>query len=136
LDLILEAQQSQRFQISSRIALEALLLRIIRSHQRISLDQLFERLDECEKKLPQAVESKPEKQTPAFINSPQDLAEQGKGRQLPGEFMKTAENERTSVLQKVAPQKPSADVNITARHETLLQFAAVEFSGRIERTRI
>ncbi|MBA2729059.1 MAG: DNA polymerase III subunit gamma/tau, partial [Parachlamydiaceae bacterium] len=49
IDLLVEAQTQIRFSPSPRIALEALLLRILQLHQRISIDFLVRRLQELEK---------------------------------------------------------------------------------------
>lgn len=48
LDFLIEAQNQMRFQTSSRIALEAILLRIIRTHQRLPVEFLVRRLAELE----------------------------------------------------------------------------------------
>lgn len=48
IDFLVEAQAQIRFMPSARIALEALLLRILRIHQRISIDVLVRRLSELE----------------------------------------------------------------------------------------
>ncbi len=49
IDLLVEAQTQIRFSPSPRFALEALLLRILQLHQRISIDFLVRRLHELEK---------------------------------------------------------------------------------------
>lgn len=51
LDFLIEAQSQIRFQTSPRIALEALLLRIIRTHQRLPIEFLVRRLAELEQKV-------------------------------------------------------------------------------------
>lgn len=48
LDILVEAQNQIRFQTSGRIALEALLLRVIRTHQRLPIGFLVRRLAELE----------------------------------------------------------------------------------------
>ncbi|MBA3816055.1 MAG: DNA polymerase III subunit gamma/tau [Parachlamydiaceae bacterium] len=48
LDFLIEAQTQIRFQPSSRIALEAILLRIMRTHQRLPIEFLVRRLAELE----------------------------------------------------------------------------------------
>lgn len=48
LDFLIEAQNQIRFQPSSRIALEAILLRIMRTHQRLPVEFLVRRLAELE----------------------------------------------------------------------------------------
>ena len=49
LDFLLESQSTIRFSPSPRIALEAILLRIIRSHQRVPVELLVRRLSELER---------------------------------------------------------------------------------------
>lgn len=51
LDFLVEAQNQIRFQTSTRIALEAILLRIIRTHQRLPVEFLVRRLAELEQSL-------------------------------------------------------------------------------------
>lgn len=48
LDFLIEAQNHIRFQPSSRIAIEAILLRIMRTHQRLPVEYLVRRLAELE----------------------------------------------------------------------------------------
>jgi DNA polymerase-3 subunit gamma/tau len=48
LDFLIESQHQIRFQPSSRIALEAILLRIMRTHQRLPVEFLVRRLNELE----------------------------------------------------------------------------------------
>ena len=48
LDFLMEAQSNIRFQSSGRIALEALLMRIMRTHQRLPVEILVKRLVELE----------------------------------------------------------------------------------------
>lgn len=50
LDFLIEAQSKIRFQASSRIALETILLHIMRSHQRLPIEFLVRRLSELEQK--------------------------------------------------------------------------------------
>lgn len=51
LDFLIEAQNQIRFQPSSRIALEAILLRIMRTHQRLPIEFLVRRLTELEQSI-------------------------------------------------------------------------------------
>lgn len=51
LDICMEAHQQIRQMPSLRIALESLLLRIMRTHQRISLEHIVERLSQLEQRL-------------------------------------------------------------------------------------
>jgi len=51
LEFLIEAQNQIRYMTSPKIALEALLIRIIRTHQRIPVDFLIKRLVELEEKI-------------------------------------------------------------------------------------
>lgn len=79
LDFLIEAQAQIRFQASSRIALETILLRIMRTHQRLPVEFLVRRLAELE----QAVSGTPLPPPPTEENtevsqqtSPQPIAQQ------------------------------------------------------------
>jgi DNA polymerase-3 subunit gamma/tau len=67
LDFLIEAQNQIRFQTSTRIALEAILLRIIRSHQRLPIEFLVRRLAELEQTV---LGSPPPSSTPMPVNMP------------------------------------------------------------------
>lgn len=51
LDFLVEAQQQNRFNVLGRVALEAILLRILRTHQLVPIDFLVRRLMELEQNL-------------------------------------------------------------------------------------
>jgi DNA polymerase-3 subunit gamma/tau len=51
LDFLIEAQSQMRFSSSGRIALEAILLRLMRSHQRLPIEFLVRRLSELENEI-------------------------------------------------------------------------------------
>lgn len=66
LEFLIEAQNQIRYMTSPKIALEALLIRIIRTHQRIPIDFLIRRLTELEDKL----EASPNTQQNTHQNTP------------------------------------------------------------------
>lgn len=67
LDFLIETQNQIRFQPSGRIALEAILLRILRIHQRLPIEFLIKRLSELE----QAVQAVPQgTPLPTFASAP------------------------------------------------------------------
>lgn len=84
LDFLIEAQNQIRFLPTARIPLEALLMRIIRTHQRVPVDFLVKRLSEIEEKLqghsqpntqtavvtPQPLPSASVKQEPLVVKDP------------------------------------------------------------------
>lgn len=68
LDFLIEAQNQIRFQTSTRIALEAILLRIIRTHQRLPIEFLVRRLAELEQTI--LGSSPPPSSAPAPVSMP------------------------------------------------------------------
>lgn len=76
LDLCLEASSTLRFASSPRIALEGLLLKILRSYAKIPLEQLVERLLDLEKRIQSGQGSEPiieapkQEPVPQIINKP------------------------------------------------------------------
>lgn len=75
LDFLIGAQNDIRFQTSTRIALEAILLRIVRSHQRLPIDFLVRRLTELEQSI-NGYSSLHSKQEPALTTAPLAAATQ------------------------------------------------------------
>lgn len=108
LDFLIEAQDKIRFHSSSRLVLEAILLRILRSHQRVPVEFLVKKLLELEQaagvksvpKAPAVVESISVDPTP----SPADLG-----------------------IKKAVPPEEQG------RYDTLMQFAAVELEGTVKK---
>lgn len=64
LDFLIEAQGQIRFQSSGRIAIEAILLRIMRTHQRLPVEFLVRRLAELEQAVGNAPPQPPQLQKP------------------------------------------------------------------------
>ena len=64
LDILIEAQNQIRFMPSGRIALEAILLRVMRSHQRLPIEVLVRRLSELEQALCEQSQTTPPETTP------------------------------------------------------------------------
>lgn len=153
LDFLAEAQEQIRFVPSIRIHLEALLVRIIRIHQRIPVDFLVKRLIELEEKLGKAPATPAEpKLVP--IPKPQSapvVVEQPQPKPIPKpassitvdptptpadlgirtkkvEEVKTAKEEVKSEM-KAPPLPPIQNV----KYDTLLQFAAIELEGTIQK---
>lgn len=73
LEMVVKAQQEIKFAPSEQIALEMLLLRIIRSHQKIPFEKLIQRLAEMEKKLISSGISEEKKSSPPPIFQKTDL---------------------------------------------------------------
>jgi len=146
LDFLIEAQ-GQRAAISGRIALEAILLRILRIHQRIPVDVIVRRLADLEKKLggssateavnapapipkpivPQTISEDP---TPTLA----DLAGIPKSKKpVPAPLTKVSMPIETGA--RLTPEAQQAATKQQGRIDTLLQFAAIELEGTMQRKR-
>lgn len=129
LDYILETQNQMRFAASQQIALEALLLKILRIHQRLPVEYLVKRLSELEK----VITAAPQPPVPAPISqSPQP--------QPPKQTVIKQESvsiDPTPTAEDLGLKKKSETTPITlqrqSRLDTLLQFAAVELEGTIHK---
>ncbi len=146
LDFLVEAQQQIRFMASGTVALEALLLRILRIHQRVPVDYLIRRLAEIEQSMmtpaasahpvveppPQARPKMQASQASSISEDPMPTAadldfraaaapvEKG----LPSPAPKPSSPPKEGI--KLSPQEQ-------CRYDTLLQFAAVELEGTIQK---
>ncbi len=156
LDFLLEAQRSKATTSFGKIALEGLLLRILRIHQRVSTDLLIRRLSEMEKKInktetitapsaqlkitptqiatqvpfstPPPVAPKPILVTEDPTPTPKDLGIKG--------ALPSVEEKRTVPVEIGA--RPTEEARQITRQEqsrldTLLQFAAIELDGTLKR---
>lgn len=146
LELSQEATQSIRFATSPRIALEGLLLKILRSYKKIPLDLLVERLMDLEKSVQGRMEEQkeavpntidedpapplplepPKKSIPAPIETtikPSSISEDP--TPLPSDLP------RKMAAIKIETPKETSSIAFTPRDETILQFAAVELEGKI-----
>jgi DNA polymerase-3 subunit gamma/tau len=135
-----EAESDIRFATSPRIALEGLLLKILRSHSQIPIDHLVNRLMELEKRLADApVVPEPSYAPTHFVQAAPSIPTQ--------EPMKEAAPARSvqapqAPMAAVAPSMPAPEPikealpSLSApspRYDTIMQFAAVEFEGKIIR---
>lgn len=123
IELLLAAQQQIRHTLSPRIFLEMTLIKVLQTKSRITIEHLISRLEALEGKSVQiAPISTPEPPAPTH-QSPQDfLSEQLTPKQAPSSSAQTASTSvRTASSRPIDP-------------ETLLQFAAVELGGKIERS--
>lgn len=157
LELCLEASQPVRLALSPRVALEGLLLKILRSSTSVPVSQLVERLLDLESRvqtLPEKVEiAPPPPVQPAIFTISPDSAERDKLKRSglneevavqpisqsitedptpkPSELPKAA----ALPIEKKKDQSETVSTSQTPlsipRAETLLQFAAVELEGRI-----
>lgn len=136
LEMLVEAQTQIRFAPSSRIALEAILLKILRTHQRLPIEFLVRRMTEIEQALGNvqqqpvgsmvatAPESPPEMPPPPeYAPQPQRPAPQPAPAQPQQQVQPLSAEERQAKMLK------------QNQTDTLLQFAAVEFEGKLQKLR-
>lgn len=157
MEFLMEAQNQMRFTPSNRIALESLLLRIIRTHFRVPVDALVRRLVDLEQKIkgppPEPTSSPvPEKSySEPVMPSPIPAVTPPVQKELPSSSMSedptpTPEDLGKKRPAKTAPadlskKKPSTEnAPITLekqnRYDTILQFAAVELEGTIQKKQV
>lgn len=139
LDFLIESMNNIRFMPSGRIALEAILLRILRSHQRLPIDFLIRRLSELEQSMsaaapipvpaPAPVEKslslpKPSSMTEDPTPTPADL---GIKQTVPAPIelgARQPEETRQAIAKK------------QGQYDTLMHFAAVELEGTIQKNHL
>ncbi|MFA6915177.1 MAG: DNA polymerase III subunit gamma/tau [Parachlamydiales bacterium] len=133
LEELTTAQNDIRFAPSPRFALEALLLKFLRSHHRVPVDALIRRLAELESRLgtPQQQQQQLTQHsplpTPAPIAPPQPPA-----MPTPAPVAQEAaplrepETKVVPIRQDTTPEMPQH------RYDTLLQFTAVELEGTVQ----
>lgn len=122
IDLILEAQNKIKNALSKQIALENLLIQIIRSHQRVTVKSLIDQLDALKSNLDimplkkeSYIEASPPKEeviTPSLEPSQPEIKAQTKEPAF-------------------EPKKDAKNQNIC--YNTLMQFAAVELEGSLKK---
>lgn len=131
LDYLIDMQSKIRFAPSSRIALEAILLHIIRTHNRVPVNVLIQRLCDLEEKLNTTGESpslntEPPSPTPSVTEdptpTPADLGLEKKPKPKPKQKTQPS-------AEKIATIPPEEQY----RYDTLLQFAAIELEGTIQK---
>lgn len=156
LDFLIEAQSQIRFQPSGRIAIEAILLRIMRTHQRLPVEFLVRRLAELEQAvsgfapppvpvpLPAPVPATPSAAKPAPMPVPVPMPAPAKAEQPPRHSVTedpTPSPADLGIKPKKTPtppqplQQPPTPLppQQQSRYDTLLQFAAVELEGTVQK---
>lgn len=154
LDFLMEYQSQARYIGSTRIALEAILLRILRIHQRVPVDVLVRKLAELEqrctsdsipiveeKKMPQEKIPTPEIKK-ADVSLKNEIASSITEDPTPSKRdlgIKTAPKIEEKVAAPIelgarpTPEAKAASLLHQSRLDTLMQFAAVELEGTIQR---
>lgn len=133
LDMLMEAY-NQKHTSSSQVALEAILLRIIRIHQRVPIDFLVRRLSELEQQIsgnssalaPPQPQVKPKNIESSISEDPTPTkADLGiKEKPLPAPIELGA---------RPTPEAVAVTTQQQSRYDTLLQFATIELEGTIQK---
>ncbi len=131
LELLTDSAQTLKFAASEKTALEMLLLRILRTHQRISLDQLVDRLVALEARV---LEAQPVKKTPP----PQIPKTPRPDPQPPPPPTPTPKPQPIKEPSTPEPKPPSApskppSVKEQSHFDTLMRFAAKELNGAFKK---
>lgn len=137
LDYLVKTQQEIRFSPSPRIALEAALLHVIRTVHKVPIEVIVRRLAELENKtasvpqaspIPPAPQPKPQPPKP----EPKPPAPK-KETKAPTPKAEAKPKIQPKPEPKPAPLKP-LDPEKQAQYDTLLQFAAVELEGTLQKS--
>lgn len=121
IDLLLEAQNKIKQASSKQIALENLLIQIVRSHERVSIQSLIKQLDSLKSNL-DIIPSRPEPVIEKSLDS------------QPLSLEKTFSKKDLAPPKKESPPVVKADAekqNIC--YNTLMQFASVELEGSLKK---
>lgn len=136
LDYLVKVQQEIRFAPSPRIALEAALLHVIRSVHKVPVEVIVRRLAELEGKA--ATAPAPAPVVPVAPAQPTPVADAPplKPKPVPkpkAETPQTKPKPAPEPKQKAAPMKPIPPEK-QAKYDTLMQFAAVELEGTLQKS--
>ncbi|MEZ5314996.1 MAG: DNA polymerase III subunit gamma/tau [Chlamydiales bacterium] len=115
LELLTDAMQTLKFSICEKTTIEMLLLRILRTHKKISIDQLIERLITLESKI-----TDHQKNTDT----------------LPKPLQSTNQNTPSIQQSSIKTQQASSElesVKKQSRYDTLMRFAAKELNGAFKK---
>lgn len=143
LDMLIQEQQQIRFAPSGRIALEAILLRILRSHSRVPVEFLVRKLTELESKAGQAqaptpVEPPAQKRqtTTSLTDDPTPSQKEIPKKPVKPRASKPPPARDPAPIELGARPTPEAEamtLKDKSRYDTLMQFAAVELDGNIRK---
>lgn len=139
LDYLIEAQNQIRFSSSSRIALEAVVLHIMRSHQRLPVEHLVKELIQLEGRLASGPSGIPMASASTIpSNSPPPVSEV---RQTPTAAIKSKPVEKPVIVKAEISEDPTPSpqdlpdlMKKQSRYDTVTHFAAVELGGTLQKT--
>lgn len=156
LDMLLETQNQIRFSPSGQIALEALLIRLMRIHTRVPVEALVRRLAELEQSIgtgtgtplpplaPASVLAPVSKPTPIaapIVPQPQPQP-QPKPSPAPALVASSSVKEDPTptpadlgIKKQAEPPRQEISRSKQSQYDTMLQFASVELEGKIQKNR-
>ncbi len=149
LDVLTEAQEKLKFAPSKRVALEVVLMKIIRSHHRIPVDMLVKRLVDLEKTIQSSAASNTQATAVAPARPPQPVAAPPPPAP-PSPPRPPAPPPAPPAVKKraVKPPPPAApapvqkqetvvvlDQKNQSKYDTLMQFAKVELEGTLKKNK-
>lgn len=134
LDFLIEALTNIRFMPSGKIGLEAILLRLLRSHHRLPIDFLVKRLSELEQTIggaPAPAVAMPPKPMPVTSSVTEDPTPSAAdlGIKLP----KPATASPIELGARQPEEVKQALSKKQSQYDTLMHFAAVELEGTIQK---
>lgn len=142
IEWLVEAQ-TQRFTGSGRVALEAILLRILSSHQRIPVGFLVRRLAELEQTvaghssspaLP-IKEASPIQKNPSMTEDPTPTKADLPIKKLAPAAVKPVVHAAPVELgARPTEEAKQASIKQQSHYDTLLQFASIELEGKVQKT--
>ncbi len=133
MEMLVDAQTKIRFMPSPRIGLEALLLRILRTHRQIPVEVLVQRLSELES-MAKTNSTTAHTQGKAYTSS--HVKEEPIPQPIP---VKAAQIQPISAAISAPPpptpkvERVEVDKKTQGKHDTLFQFAAVELEGTLKK---
>ena len=149
LEYLAKAQHEIRFASNSKIALENILLHILRSHQRIPVEYLVRRLSELEKVVSGQGDIPPPPVPPPAPAPPKAALPKAAAMPPPPPPKPAAPSapQKTTASFSIDPTPTPSDLGIKTpapkpnlqnqhKHDTLMQFAAVELEGTLQRKKL
>lgn len=155
IDLLIEGQNQMRFHASGKIAIESLLLRILRTHYRVPVESMIRRLAELEQKLQltspsnqtltdnKTIKQRENHSIPPSSPPPSQSPVQGFASSItedPTPTNRDLGKKNSNPVEKVTIKSENlgkenglSTLQKQSRYDTILQFAAVELEGTIQR---
>ena len=140
LDYLSQELQQFRFSLSPRIALESLLLKVLRTHRQIPVEHLLKKLAELESRISNNSKSQPPADAiPASAPAAKEkVVLPAQKVVLPAQKSDPETIKKTPISLEAPTEQPAAamtpfNAQTQTRYDTMLQFAAVELEGTIQR---